>query len=245
MINQTNRKSGMLRLTILLTAFVSSPSLLPAQNPPPAAAQMDARQMYSKLCAGCHGTDAHGTQQGPGLSGSSRLRRTPVSRLRSLIRSGIPAAGMPPFNLPDDALDALATLVVSLNSSASEAAVPGDRAAGKTFFFGQGHCDTSHLVFAMGHPLGPDLSDVGREMTVDQIRESLLQPDAGITPGYELVTVGLRDGQTLRGFARSRTNFDIQLQDLAGGLESRPPDKISAITDMADSFMQPIKANPD
>ena len=29
----------------------------------------------------------------------------PISRLRNLIRTGIPAAGMPPFDLPDEALD--------------------------------------------------------------------------------------------------------------------------------------------
>src|SRR6266853_2647284 len=117
---------GMIRMSILLAALVSSRSPLPAQNPPP---KVDARQMYAKLCAGCHGADAHGTQQGPGLSGNARLRRTRASRLRSLIRTGIPAAGMPPFDLPDDSLDALAALVLSLNSSASEADVPGDRAA--------------------------------------------------------------------------------------------------------------------
>jgi mono/diheme cytochrome c family protein len=103
-------------LPILLAAFVSSQALLPAQNPP--TSKVDARQMYAKLCAGCHGSDAHGTQQGPGLSGNARLRRRPISRLRTLIRTGIPAAGMPPFDLPDEALDALATLVISLNSSA-------------------------------------------------------------------------------------------------------------------------------
>src|ERR1700741_4357512 len=124
----TVKSLGMLRMRILLAAFVSTQSLLPAQNSPP---KVDARQLYAKLCAGCHGADAHGTQQGPGLSGSARLRRTRITRLRSLIRTGIPAAGMPAFDLPDDALDALAALVISLNSSASEANVPGDQAAGK------------------------------------------------------------------------------------------------------------------
>ena len=157
----------------------------------------------------------------PGCAGD-RLRR-----LRSLIRNGIPAAGMPAFDLPDEALDALVALVVSLNSSASETAVPGDRAAGEKFFFGKGQCGSCHMVFGGGQPLGPDLSNVGSEMTVDQIREALLQPDAEITPGYELVTVRLRDGQALRGFARSRTNFDIQLQDLTGGLHSLSLDQIS------------------
>jgi len=117
-----------------------------------------------------------------------------------LIRTGIPAAGMPPFDLPDDALDALAALVISLNSSAFRSNVPGDRTAGERFFFGKGQCDSCHMVFGIGKPLGPDLSDVGKQMTVDQIRESLLQPDAEITPGYELATVRLKDGKTIRGF---------------------------------------------
>src|SRR5256885_7578058 len=126
------KRSLTAQMSVLLAAFVSSQSLLPAQSLPP---KTDARQMYAKLCAGCHGADAHGTQQGPGLSGSARLRKRPISRLRNLIRTGIPSAGMPPFDLPDEALDALAALVISLNSSASEANVPGDRAAGQKFFF--------------------------------------------------------------------------------------------------------------
>src|SRR5580704_6779244 len=149
MTNERKRKFT-LRMRILFAVFVSSQSLLLAQNPPNTPAKVDARQMYAKLCAGCHGADAHGTQQGPGLTGNARLRRRPISRLRTLIRTGIPAAGMPPFDLPDDALDALATLVISLNSSASEADVPGDRAAGKGFFFGKGQCASCHMVYGTG-----------------------------------------------------------------------------------------------
>jgi PQQ-dependent dehydrogenase (methanol/ethanol family) len=234
----------MLHIKILLAALISSQLLL-AQNPPTPPSKVDAKQLYAKLCSGCHGADAHGTQQGPGLSGNPFVRRQSISKLRNVIRNGIPAAGMPPFRLPSDALDALATLVVSLNSSASETALPGDRAAGEKFFFGNGQCGSCHMVFGGGTPLGPDLSDVGRSMTVDQIREALLNPDARITPGYELVTVHLRDGRTLRGFARSRTNFDIQLQDLASGLHSLSLDQVSAITDETQSLMQPSKASPE
>src|SRR5579862_217665 len=120
----------------LFTLIVSSQSLLLSQSPAAVPSKVDAKQLYAKLCAGCHGADAHGTQQGPGLSGNPAVRRRSISRLRSLIRNGIPAAGMPSFDLPDDALDALAALAASLNSSAAEAAVPGDRALGENFFFG-------------------------------------------------------------------------------------------------------------
>src|SRR5579862_8910668 len=124
----------------LFTLIVSSQSLLLSQSPAAVPSKVNAKQMYAKLCAGCHGADAHGTQQGPGLSGSPWLRRRPVSKLRNLIRTGIPAAGMPAFDLPDEALDALASLVLSLNASASESEVPGDRANGERLFFGNGQC---------------------------------------------------------------------------------------------------------
>src|ERR1019366_2767615 len=104
-----------MRKYILLGALASGQLLLLAQTPP-TAAKPDAKQIYAKLCSGCHGADAHGTQQGPGLSGNLRVRRRSAGRLRSLIRNGIPAAGMPPTNVPDNEIDALVALVVSLNS---------------------------------------------------------------------------------------------------------------------------------
>jgi PQQ-dependent dehydrogenase (methanol/ethanol family) len=235
----------MVRIGILFAALALSPFLLPAQNPPPLPSSVDVKDIYAKLCAGCHGADAHGTQQGPGLAGNSWVRRRSIQNLRNVIRNGIPTAGMPPFDLPAGTLDALATLVASLNSSAAESAVPGDRAAGRAFFFGNGRCASCHMVYGEGTPIGPDLSNVGREMTVDQIREALLQPDAQITAGYDLVTVNLRNGQALRGFIRSRTNFNLQLQDLKGVFHPLSLDQVSAITEEKQSLMQPVQASLD
>jgi PQQ-dependent dehydrogenase (methanol/ethanol family) len=239
------RRSGMPRTRILLTALILTRLPLPAQNPPTAASSVDVKNLYAKLCAGCHGADARGTQQGPGLAGNASVRRRSIQNLRNLIRNGIPAAGMPPFDLPSGTLDALAALVASLNSSAAESTVPGDRTAGKEFFFGKGQCASCHMVYGDGKPIGPDLSNVAREMTVDQMREALLQPGAQIAAGYELVTVHLRNGQTLRGFARSRTNFDLQLQDLNSVFHPLSLDQVSAITEEKQSLMPPVKASPD
>ena len=77
--------------------------------------------------------------------------------LRNVITRGIPAAGMPGFDLPAPTLDALVALVVSLNASAAEANLPGDRAAGGEFFFGKGQCSSCHMVSGRGAPIGPDL----------------------------------------------------------------------------------------
>lgn len=214
-----------------------------AQTPPPAPSTTDVKQTYAKLCAGCHGADAHGTQQGPGLAGSTSVRRRSVQNLRSLITKGIPAAGMPPFDLPAATVDALAGLVVSLNAAAAETTVPGDKAAGKEFFFGQGKCATCHMVFGDGAAIGPDLSNVAREMSVDQLRESLLNPNARIAPGYGLVTLQLNDGRALRGFARGRTRFDITVQDLQGRFHPLGLDQVARITEEKSSLMPPLKTS--
>ncbi len=226
---------------ILIAAFLFSPVW--AQNPPPPSSSTDIRQTYLKVCAGCHGADALGTQQGPGLAGNPSVRRRSIQSLRNVIRNGIPAAGMPASDLPAGSIDALANLVASLNASAAESTVSGNSTAGRQFFFGKGQCASCHMVFGEGSPVGPDLSNVAREMTVSQIRESLLQPDLRITPGYALATVSLRDGRNLRGFIRSRTSFDLALQDLNGVLHPISLDQISSIAEEKHSLMPPVKAD--
>lgn len=221
--------------------FVLIPSVC-AQTPSPAQPKTDIKQTYAKLCAGCHGDDARGTQQGPGLAGNAFVRRRSLQSLRNVIRNGIPSAGMPPFDLPADTIEALAAMVVSLNAVAAESTVPGDQTLGRQFFFGKGQCASCHMISGEGSAIGPDLSNIAREMTVDQIRESLLEPDKRIAPGYGLVNLRLRNSKQLRGFARNRTSFDLALQDLEGGIHPLSLDEVTEVADEKTSFMQPVKA---
>ena len=115
----------------------------------------------------------------------------------------------------------------------------------KSSSFGKGQCASCHMVYGEGAVIGPDLSNVAREMTVDQIREALLQPDARIAPGYELITVHRRDGQTLRGFARSKTSFDFVLQDLKSVIHPLSLADVSRITEEKRSLMHTVKADAD
>jgi PQQ-dependent dehydrogenase (methanol/ethanol family) len=229
---------------LFIASLLLNPAVL-AQNPPPAPSAADVNQTYAKLCAGCHGADARGTQQGPGLAGNLRLRRRSMQNLQNIIRKGIPAAGMPPFDLPAPTIDALAGLVASLNATAAETTVPGDRAVGREFFFGQGQCASCHMVSGDGAPTGPDLSNVARDMTVGQLREALLNPSAHIASGYGLVSLQLRDGRTLRGFARGRTRFDIAVQDLNGRFHPVSLDQVARITEEKSSLMPAVKASAD
>ncbi|MGH9326110.1 MAG: PQQ-binding-like beta-propeller repeat protein [Terriglobia bacterium] len=234
-------------LGVWAAIFVVLLSSIPlcAQNSPVTSSQFEtATKMFAVECAGCHGADAHGTDHGPPLVGVRGLRRRSVSWIRNTIHNGIPSGGMPSFaNLPADELDALAAFVHALNSPAAESAVPGDRAAGEAYFFGAGKCSSCHMVDGRGSAVGPDLSDVANELTLDELRESLLAPSARITPGYEMVTVDLRDGKTVRGFARSRSNFEIVVQDLKGQFHLLENNQISAVQQGKESLMPPAKAS--
>src|SRR5689334_5091614 len=105
MINETGvrgttfhrRRSSLSRAKVFIAALVFSPGF--AQNSSTAPLGGDIQQTYAKLCGGCHGLDARGTQQGPGLIGNASARKRSVQTLRDVIRNGIPSAGMPAFNL--------------------------------------------------------------------------------------------------------------------------------------------------
>ena len=219
--------------------FFAAASALLAQAPGD-----DIAQTYAKLCAGCHGADAHGSQQGPGLTTLSARRRAPQS-IRNVITRGVAAAGMPAFDLPAPTVDGLVAMVIALNASAADTKVPGDRAAGEQLFFGAGKCGSCHMVAGRGSAIGPDLSNVARDLTVDQLRESLLKPGARIVSGYGVVSLAMKDGRTVRGFARNRTAFEIVVQDLAGSFHAHALDQVARVTDEPASLMPPVQASAD
>jgi PQQ-dependent dehydrogenase (methanol/ethanol family) len=150
---------------------------------------------------------------------------------------------MPAFDLPPNELDAIVALVHSFNWQAADSNVPGDSVAGERFFFGQGQCASCHMVAGKGKPIGPDLSDIGREKTVDELQTAMLHPKPHATAGYDLVTVKLRSGQTIRGFARGRSNFDIRLEDLDGNFHVFQQAQISSIEDEQQPWMPPLPAD--
>ena len=230
----------------LIVSLAVDAAALVAQNAPTTTSNLtEGTKIYAQRCAGCHGADAHGTDKAPGLAGNQRLRDGSVQDLLDVIRKSVPGSGMPAFDLPPQELDALVALVRSLNAPSAESTVGGDPTAGESFFFGKGQCASCHMICGAGAAIGPDLSDVGREMTVDEIQAKLVNPNSRIAPGYELATAQLRNGDTIRGFVRNRSNFDIRLQDLAGQFHLIQQGEISAITEEKQSIMPPVKASPE
>jgi PQQ-dependent dehydrogenase (methanol/ethanol family) len=219
-------------------AFLTAVSLCPAQE------TGSPRQLFVERCAVCHGADAGGTDRGPAIAGNRRLRSRAAGDIANVIRNGTPG-GMPGFALPANEVSALADYVRSLNASAFDAKPQGDVAAGERFFFGAGNCSSCHTAVGRGGSQGPDLSNIARQLTLAELEQSLTDPSTRIAPGYGVVDVTLSNGQTLRGFARSRGSHDLQLQTLDGGMRLLTDREYRQIKTEDASLMPPLRATPD
>src|SRR5258706_9313063 len=163
-----------------------------------------AEQIFAQRCAACHGEDALGTDRGPALSRSRRLRTRSATEIHDIVRNGTPG-GMPAFSLPEPELQSLAAWVRSMNASAIDTAPQGNLAEGEKFFFGKGQCGGCHTAMGRGRSIGPDLTSIGRQATLADMERKLRNPNAQVSDSYVTVTVKLRDGRAVRGLARKET----------------------------------------
>jgi putative heme-binding domain-containing protein len=187
------------------------------------------RKLFGAGCAACHGADGQGGR-GPNLRERVFWHPLEDDTLFQAVQKGIPGGGMPAANLPDDQVWQVVAFVRSLTAPAIESKVTGDPQAGEQIFWGKAGCGNCHLIRGRGGMLGPDLSNEGASRALPQIRESILDPDADGAPNYRSVTVVLKNGKSLRGVARNRTNYSLQLLDAKGNLHLLSMADISEMT---------------
>jgi putative heme-binding domain-containing protein len=144
---------------------------------------------------------------------------------------------MPASGLSEERAWEIVAFVRSLTSPAIEVKAPGDGAAGEKLFWGTAGCAGCHRIAGKGGFVGPDLTNVGRTSTLPKLRSSILEPDEVRTPGYQMVSLVLRDGTKLEGIEKDRTNYDLQLQLKDGTLRSLPVGKIESMTARARTAM--------
>lgn len=235
----------MRRLTVCVV-FSGAIAATQAQQPPtqaPDDAVSRGASVFGKLCASCHGGGGSGGRA-PALTENRRLRAMPEQELQGVIRSGTPN-GMPGFgSLPQADFRDVTAFVRSLNSTEGDATPIGDVTAGEAFFFGKGECASCHLARGRGVASGPDLSNIGRQMSVADLTKAVTEPSAAIAQGYATVRVQMKDGRALRGFARNEGNHVLPLQTLDGRLVA--VDKRDAqVTRETGSLMPPLDATKD
>ena len=81
-------------------------------------------------------------------------------------------------------------------------------------------CSTCHRVKGQGVDFGPNLSEVGTKLGKEALYESILDPSAGISFGYEAVQLQLKSGDEAYGLKASETSEEIAIKAV-GGLVTR------------------------
>ncbi len=175
------------------------------------------RVLFLEKCSACHGPHGEGGR-GPSLISGRETRRATDGQLFDSIKNGVRGADMPGFPLPGDELWRLVAFVRSLSAPAIETVVPGDPAAGADIYWGTGACSRCHMIRGKGGVTGPDLTNIGRMLRADQLREALLEPSARISEGFRAVEARTRRGLTIKGAAKLENNYSLRLFDAGGKL---------------------------
>src|SRR3989440_12907446 len=134
-----------------------------------------------------------------------------------LLPAGIPAAGMAGFDgLGAPMLKAVMDYLRTLQRVSHAVSIPGNPQRGKLLFLGKAGCANCHMINGSGGFLGPDLSSYGSNVSLEEIRSAITDPDKDLDPRSRTVLVTTREGRQFTGIARNEDNFSLQLQSLDG-----------------------------
>lgn len=169
------------------------------------------RGIYNQSCTVCHGVDGGVGDRGPALAGGFRPQRRTDAEIYDAIVNGIPGTQMPAMGMTSDDAWRITAFIRSLRGRAADFPAEGDAAHGEEVFWGKGGCGGCHQIGTRGGLLGPNLSNLGREMRLSEIRDALTVAKPHPPRGFEPVKVTAKDGRTIRGVLKNRHNFSLQI----------------------------------
>ncbi|MGA0446223.1 MAG: c-type cytochrome [Pseudohongiellaceae bacterium] len=199
--------------------------------------------LFRAQCATCHGADAKGISsiEAPDLTQIWSRRSLSAAAVFEIIRLGIPGSIMPPHSLPDTEN----WRRVAYLQSGAEAGVigrpAGDPATGRQAFVE--NCSTCHRAHGLGESLGPNLSNVTSQRSLESLIASVRDPDALVGRGYKLVHLRASEGEEITGLIKSEDAFSMQLQDDTGRLRSVNKADLQTIERLPGSLMPAFALN--
>ena len=179
------RNARPLTAQVLAVAVACGTAALPVgaqgAQQPPSAQKQEPPPLFARTCALCHGADAQGTDRGPSLVDSVELRSLPDSNISDIIRKG--KAKMPAFPLPAAEIDALVRYIRLLSPTEQR---PRSRAIRNQASTSSSEAASVHMPHGSRpwSAQGTYLSDVGRRLRLEELKESLTDPDARIADGW-------------------------------------------------------------
>lgn len=223
---------------MLLRALLLVPLALGVARP---QADLAAAARYKLYCAGCHGLKGLGGR-GPDLASGRWTHGSTDDDIARIISKGVPGGGMPPFaeQFDDPEIRQLVAFLRSLGASAGPSARPtGNADRGRELYWGQAACSQCHMIQGRGGRLGPDLTRIGAQRSLANLRQSLEKPSADIADGYQAVRVTPGGGRPLTGIRRNEDNFTVQVFDTNEKYHSFRRDALDRLEELPDSLMPP------
>ncbi|MFM8475835.1 MAG: PQQ-dependent sugar dehydrogenase [Planctomycetaceae bacterium] len=119
------------------------------------------------------------------------------------------------------------------------AGITGDAERGRQLFQTAAHlqCAKCHQPDPAGRRIGPDLANIGRRASPEQLFESIANPDRRIEPQYQTRIVITTSGKTLIGLVESETDGELVLANAAGERHRIPSAEIESQTRDTKSLM--------
>src|SRR4029078_4916382 len=114
---------------------------------------------------------------------------------------------------------------------------PGDATKGETAFLT--YCFICHQINGKGIDFGPALSEIGSKLPKEAIFDSILNPSAGISAGFEGWDVRMKDGNRYLGIVASETDAELSLKVPGGIIQKCAKSAIASRDKMTVSLMTP------
>jgi putative heme-binding domain-containing protein len=179
---------------------------------------LEGRKIYATQCSYCHGPRGGGGQGA--VLAVKRLAHAPDDQaLFRVIREGIPGTRMPASALTKSQIWQVTAFVRTLSRMEGPRST-GNAQLGKQVYEGKGGCSRCHTVAGQGGAIGPDLSGLGAHQSADELRTSLVNPDASVSLNFLQVRVVTKDGQSLTGVRVNEDTFSLQMRDLSNQFHS-------------------------
>ena len=197
----------------------------------------DGRIAFRNSCTTCHGIHGEGGR-GPDLTLGGYSVGDSDAALFNLLSNGVAGTEMPGFagRYESDEIWRLVSYVKTLARQGS-APVTGNPDAGRQLFWDKGGCGQCHMVEGKGGRMGPDLTSVGRRRSLAYLKESIVNPNADVTPGFYTITVVTKDGKKIIGVQRGFDDFSAQLMDSKENLYSFERSNVASIKREVRSLM--------
>ena len=217
LIGASGSKRGMTRLTGIITRTDAQPELRRAAVQSLARTQAGAEVLITAAKDRSLPEDLKPVA-------ASALRLVQYASLTKEIDTLFPA----PAALDGKALPPISELVK----------LKGDVAKGRAIFErAESSCIICHRVDDKGVDFGPALSEIGTKLPKEVLFDSIINPNAGLSMGFETVQLALKGGGSGMGIVRSETNDDLVLALPGGVTQKFAKNTISKRDKLATSMM--------